>query len=133
MKNLKYPLTIIYGSIFFTGAVSAQTQTFSDEVICKAAIAHIMNQKTSIIKVSTSGKEVILKYKRPVDGKDFEYKCVVKKSEKRIIWAAKFDYGWGRWRDSPYDSVISYEIKNKNLIIDEEGHTKTFKASELES
>lgn len=118
-------------SILIWGAPSAREAAFGNEAICKAAISLVMNQKPAIVKASSQGNEVLLSYKRPADGKRFEYKCLVKEFEKRVVWAAKLDNGWGRWRDGQYDSVISYRAENGNLIVDEDGHSKKFKASEL--
>lgn len=131
MKNIKYKLAIVFGLFLFEGVASAQAVTFSDASICKATMSLVMNQKSSIIKARNAGKEVVVSYIRPNDGKVFEYKCLIKKSENKVFWAAKLDSGWGRWRDGQYDAVITYKIENNNLIVDEDGHSKKFKASEL--
>lgn len=125
MKNLSRS-AVLLATVFLLGTPHAQASEFSDEQICKATIAFLMVQKTSIMKAESSGNEVIVTYKRPSDGEKFVNKCQIDRSTKKIIWAAKFDTGWGRWRDSRLDPVISYDFRDGKLIIDEDGHSKAF-------
>ena len=131
MKNLKSSLTIVVSSFVLVTMAEARSVAFSDEAICKATMSLVMNQKPTIIKARNVGNEVVVSYKRANDGKTFEYKCLIKQSENKVIWAAKLDNAWGRWRDGQYDAVITYKVENMNLIVDEAGHSKKFKASEL--
>lgn len=131
MKKLKYPLITILSSILLTGPASAEMNSFSDEQICKATIAFLMVQKPAIMSTKASGDEVIVTYKRPSDGDIFINKCKIDRSKKLIVWAAKFDTEWGRWRNHPLDPVISYSINEEKITIDEDGFSKTYMLKDL--
>lgn len=79
--------------------------------IAKFAIAAIMNQKPEIIDTKEDDGLYYVSYKRPNDGKKFEYK--IKIIGKNIVWG-NFD---GRWRDTAYDEKISFEITYEKLTI----------------
>ncbi len=84
---------------------------YSDSEISKFAVAAIMNQSPKIINVKKKNDEYYVSYKRPDDGKFFDYK--IKIDNNSIMWGAAD----GRWRDSSYDEKISYKISGEKIII----------------
>lgn len=85
--------------------------------ICKAAISTLMSQPVSIIGGAARYEFSDVSYIRKVDGQKFEYSCDVK--DGKVVWAAKIDGRWGRWRNSEEDSVINYAIIGDRLKISE--------------
>jgi hypothetical protein len=86
-------------------------KTVKEIEIAKFAIAAIMNQKPEIIDTEKDDGLYYVSYKRPNDGKKFEYK--IKIVGKNIVWGNSN----GRWRDTAYDEKISFEITFKKLTI----------------
>lgn len=126
MKRIKHPLITILTSILLTSPASAEKSPFSDEQICKATISLLMMQKPSIMSAETSGDEVTVTYEAPTDGAIYINKCKIDKSNKTIVWAAKWRGEWGAWTDSIYDPVISYSIKRKKLTVSKGSRSKVY-------
>ena len=94
------------------GQAYANEKKFSDELICKAAIAAIMGKDPSIVSSKKKrGGNIILRYIRPTDKSKWSYRCKV--LNKKIIWGT-ID---GRWRDHPNDPVVTYSERENTLSI----------------
>lgn len=95
------------------------SQEFSTYEICKAAISSEMLTKVDTIKnVNSTNLSPQIQYRRK-DGVTFKYNCEFQGD--RVIWRTYFNdqykVGWGRWRNNEADAVITYEIKNGVLLI----------------
>ncbi len=87
-------------------------KNFTHEEISKYAIAAIMNQSPSIIKVNKSNDLYFVSYVRKSDFQKFDYK--IKFDGNQIIWA-NVD---GQWRDNGVDERIAFvEERNKIKIV----------------
>lgn len=135
---MTYAKTIFAAAVIALGGgtASAQTQTFSAEEICKAAIGGIMGRDVKTISAKKVKDEIVVDYTRPSDGQKFRYKCVLPGD--RVIWAGWIDGKWGRWRDRPNDDQLSYKEEGSVLVISESypGSSsapvvKTFKKSDF--
>lgn len=86
-----------------------------------------MVQKPSIMTAHQEGNTIVVSYNRPSDRQRFVNRCRIDESTNKVVWAAKFDDGWGRWRDGRLDPTITYRINNDAITVDEDGYSKTFK------
>jgi len=113
MKRNVYALLILFLLLSVATTVAdADENTFSKAQICRAGISTVMGKDPNIIKIDKIKDQIIyLFYIRPSDKKRWAYRC--KLSGNRIIWASDT----GRWRDSQYDSKITYKINGENIKI----------------
>ncbi|WP_340075038.1 hypothetical protein [Leptobacterium sp. I13] len=80
-----------------------------------------MNQSPSIISATQESNIYLVSYKRPSDGKEFEYKIKFEGKDK-IIWGNSD----GRWRDTEFDEKINYmESDDKMIIVQKFGDGST--------
>lgn len=95
---------------------AALSADFSNDEICKAAIALEMARPTDIMQTVRSGDMPQIRYTRP-GGDSFLFRCKVQ--TERVIWATYFDEtgGWGRWRDAADDGVISFTVSGGTLEV----------------
>lgn len=100
---------------------------FSHDMICKAAIATAMYKPVEILKSEKKEDLTTVSYVRKADGQSFFYQCKIDQS--KVVWRTKIDGAWGRWRDTPDDSAITYKITDGKLFIDEAGNSNTYPAS----
>ena len=83
---------------------SSTKKEFSDQIVCRAAIAAIMGRSPSIVKVIRVSDDVVyLRYVRPDDRSVWSYRCRL--DGQRVVWAAEP----GRWRNHPDDEEIFFE------------------------
>jgi len=104
------------------------------DVICRALVATTMGRPIDIIKIDKNdGNITYVSYLRPSDGKEWKLRCKVLGS--RVIWSTVDidgpNTGFGRWRNHPADSVITYSLTPDSVTINEKysdgsGNTKTF-------
>ena len=85
----------------------ADDATFSDQHICRAAIAAIMHKDVSIVSASGSG---VIAVSYGSDGLR-KFKCRIEGS--RVLWGNAD----GRWRDHSLDEKIMWEAKGNTLVI----------------
>jgi hypothetical protein len=114
--------TLSFGLVFcavFSTSSFASDKSFTDEQICKSAIATIMGRNISIMNTKTKADEVWLNYIRPQDKKSFEYRCEINHDKGLVNWRTKVDGKWGRWRNYPDDPVIRFEIRSNQLTVRE--------------
>lgn len=113
-----------------SSSVSGTAKTYNAVQICSAAIAAIMGRPLDIMK-ARQGKDGIINvsYVRPQDSKTFEYGCKV--AGDKVIWRAKLDGQWGRWRDSAADAVVKYRGGANGLTIFEGSADTTYPASKF--
>lgn len=105
--------------------VEQKDHAFSPFMICKATVSKVMGTDPHIIKKDkVSGNIVFLSYKRESDGKQWAYKCKI--IGNTVVWAT----ATGRWRDSEYDSSLTYEISGDTLIITER-HTDASEGTKI--
>ncbi len=87
--------------------------------VCRAAVADINGHSPSIMKIkSNSGKSVVVRYNRPDDGKAWTDEC--RFDGDRVVWRPIGAFGGtkpGRWRDSPQDEVIKFQIAGSKVTI----------------
>jgi len=76
-----------------------------------------MGRDVKVMKSTQKGEETFVNYIRAADGKRFDYKCTFPPSSDRVIWAAKIEGKWGRWRDTPDDEQVTYEIIGNTLSV----------------
>lgn len=98
----------------------AQTSKFNGSQISKAVVNTIMGHSMSDMKVKKISENLyrVTYFDPPLNRfKGRWIKTLVKINTPNITW--KPDEKWGRWRNDPYygDEVITYEIKNNQLII----------------
>lgn len=84
---------------------------FKYEDIAKYAMASIMGQPPSIIKVNKNEDKYIVSYIRKSDSQKFSYK--IKFEGNQIIWA-NID---GRWRTHELDEKISFSEEDSKIKI----------------
>jgi hypothetical protein len=85
---------------------------FSEEEICRAAIAAIMGRDPQIINVDKVDSGIVYtSYIRPDDDSRWANRCRVEKQTQGITWATDT----GRWRTDPEDGKLSYSI-NENVV-----------------
>lgn len=113
MKKHIYTFLIASFYLFsISNLVLAEEILFSKVQICKACLATVMSKDPKIIKIDKNEGDIIyLSYIRPSDKKKWAYRC--KLSGSRFIWASDT----GRWRDSQYDSKVTYEISGELIKI----------------
>lgn len=105
-------------------------KTYSAVQICSAAMAAIMGRQLDIMKAAQGSNGIVgVSYVRSQDNKTFEYGCKVEGD--KVIWRAKLDGNWGRWRDSTADAVIKYRGDSKGLTIFEGPSDTTYPASKF--
>ncbi|MFA0260967.1 hypothetical protein AB4497_00665 [Vibrio cyclitrophicus] len=133
MTNSTYqrlPLLLIL-PIVFLGCGEIDKGSFTNQQICVATIASIMNQDPSIIDVNSfKGEITSLSYIRPDDGKNWAYKC--KLDGQNVIWGAND----GRWRDGKHDSIVTFSVEGEKINISEKfsdgsGDSDWFNADQL--
>ena len=84
---------------------SLAAQSFEPEAICRAAIATIAGRDPKAMQVTRiAGDVLFLTYVRPIDNFIWTYRCKIEGN--RVFWA----YDPGRWRESPKDDKVSFEI-----------------------
>ena len=79
--------------------------------IARFAIASIMNQKKEIIVVKQENNIYLASYNEPDEGKLYEYK--IKINGNQIAWGNAN----GRWRDSNFDEIITFEEDGDKITI----------------
>lgn len=85
---------------------------FTREQICRAAIATLMGQRPTIVKVTGGYADVVnVVYARPGDGKKWANRCRLEGS--RVMWASDP----GRWRTDPLDEVVTFGVSGDTLTI----------------
>ena len=94
--------------------------------VCRAAIAKLMGRDISIIHVDKIDLITIyVSYQRPSDNKTWKNSCIIK--DNIVIWnSVDLDgpnTGPGRWRNGPYDSVVTYKLDENGSITITERHT----------
>lgn len=91
---------------------------FTDGHICKAAIAVIMGRPVAGMNSSAEGNGAInVSYIRSQDKQKFEYQCKV--NVPQVMWRAKIDDSWGRWRDHPDDGKVTFKVEDGVLTVAE--------------
>jgi len=84
---------------------SLAAESFEPEAICRAAIATIAGRDPKAMQVTRiAGDVLFLTYVRPIDNFIWTYRCKIEGN--RVFWA----YDPGRWRESPKDDKVSFEI-----------------------
>ena len=84
---------------------SLAAESFEPEAICRAAIATIAGRDPKAMQVTRiAGDVLFLSYVRPIDNFIWTYRCKIEGN--RVFWA----YDPGRWRESPKDDKVSFEI-----------------------
>ena len=84
---------------------SLAADSFEPEAICRAAIATIAGRDPKAMQVTRiAGDVLFLSYVRPIDNFIWTYRCKIEGN--RVFWA----YDPGRWRESPKDDKVSFEI-----------------------
>ena len=84
---------------------SLAANSFEPEAICRAAIATIAGRDPKAMQVTRIvGDVLFLTYVRPIDNFIWTYRCKIEGN--RVFWA----YDPGRWRESPKDDKVSFEI-----------------------
>ena len=84
---------------------SSAAESFEPEAICRAAIATIAGRDPKAMQVTRIvGDVLFLTYVRPIDNFIWTYRCKIEGN--RVFWA----YDPGRWRESPKDDKVSFEI-----------------------
>ena len=84
---------------------SLAADSFEPEAICRAAIATIAGRDPKAMQVTRiAGDVLFLTYVRPIDNFIWTYRCKIEGN--RVFWA----YDPGRWRESPKDDKVSFEI-----------------------
>jgi hypothetical protein len=84
---------------------SSAAESFEPEAICRAAIATIAGRDPKAMQVTRiAGDVLFLTYVRPIDNFVWTYRCRIEGN--RVVWA----YDPGRWRESPKDDKVSFEI-----------------------
>ena len=84
---------------------SLAAESFEPEAICRAAIATIAGRDPKAMQVTRiAGDVLFLSYVRPIDNFVWTYRCRIEGN--RVVWA----YDPGRWRESPKDDKVSFEI-----------------------
>jgi hypothetical protein len=84
---------------------SLAADSFEPEAICRAAIATIAGRDPKAMQVTRIvGDVLFLTYVRPIDNFIWTYRCKIEGN--RVFWA----YDPGRWRESPKDDKVSFEI-----------------------
>jgi hypothetical protein len=84
---------------------SLAADSFEPEAICRAAIATIAGRDPKAMQVTRIvGDVLFLTYVRPIDNFIWAYRCKIEGN--RVFWA----YDPGRWRESPKDDKVSFEI-----------------------
>lgn len=133
MSKLFFLLFFSVGIFTARYANSENAQSIGRAQICKVAIAAVMGQSPSIIKIDKEESGVIfISYIRPSDKKMWEYRCRI--DGKRVIWASKT----GRWRDHALDEIITYSGTQDSVTIaqkfpDGSNTTKIFGKADLGS
>lgn len=113
-----------FGALVVSMVVACSDQTVSlspnDRIlICRAAIAKVMNQPIGIITGSNADSGLVrTSYQRPGDRTVWRNIC--RFSGNRVVWASIRDDGsLGRWRDHALDSVVSFQLSNGAVLIEE--------------
>ena len=84
---------------------SLAAELFKPEAICRAAIATIAGRDPKAMQVTRiAGDVLFLSYVRPIDNFIWTYRCKIEGN--RVVWASDP----GRWRESPKDDKVSFEI-----------------------
>jgi hypothetical protein len=101
---------------FYFGSLSllanAEDVEFSEEQICRAAVAVLHAVEPSEIKIDGQNElQVVLSYVRPDDQTVWRTKC--KTSSEKIIWG-NLD---GRWRTHVLDEKLSYFVVGSEITI----------------
>lgn len=91
-------------------APQPQPASFSNAQICKATVASLMKQPPTIIGTAEQDGVVLLSYRRPSDGSQWNYRCRI--SGETVVWASNP----GRWRDGPRDEKVTYRLKGATDI-----------------
>ncbi len=85
---------------------------FPNAKICKAGLSVAIGKNPDTIKINeTRGDITILAFTHPNGGNKKIYRC--KLSDDRVVWAS----GDGRWRNSQYDTQITYVIEGEMIQI----------------
>ncbi|WP_156425850.1 hypothetical protein [Herbaspirillum rubrisubalbicans] len=112
MRKVFFLLLLSAGIITMPYANAENAQSIGRAKICKVAIAAVMGQSPSIIKIDKEESGVIfISYVRPSDKTMWEYRCRIDGA--RVIWASKT----GRWRDHALDEVITYSGTQNSVTI----------------
>lgn len=128
-------VSLLAGAILSSAAFSSAAATagagFTQEHICRAAVAKVMGRTPSIIKVLKNDNGVVTtQYIRSSDNSKWTNHCHL--DGNRVVWATET----GPWRNRPGDEVLTYEVMNGSLEITERfsGSSSTkqsFSAKEL--
>ncbi len=113
-KTVKLFTTITVGIILFSSPVMGQ-DAFSDKEVCMAALTK-MNQWSKNPKGGQSLQGRYLTYdnnKYYFKSKGGEWKCTILGD--KVMWGLKS----GRWRNTPDDGIINFEIVGNKLSITE--------------
>lgn len=92
--------------------------TFAERsMICRAGIAAVMGRDPKTMKASKTSDDIIrIQYRRPDDGKLWKSEC--KLVGDRIVWRGVDSFGNdgpGRWRDGPYDEILTYTFDGNSV------------------
>ncbi|WP_319587778.1 hypothetical protein [uncultured Desulfobulbus sp.] len=105
--------------------------SFSQQLICKAAIGTLMGRDPSTMTITKVEDAVTyLHYIRKNDGSKWTYRCKIEGD--RVIWASDT----GRWRTDPQDESDTFTSSGNSLTIyekysDGSSTIKTFGLSQL--
>jgi hypothetical protein len=93
-------LTMLSASLSPASAAPA----FEVAVICRTAIASIMDRDPKAMQVTRAAGDVLfLTYLRPMDNFVWTYRCRIEGN--RVMWATEP----GRWREDPKDDQVFFE------------------------
>jgi|TARA_R110002012_G_scaffold74665_4_gene189140 hypothetical protein len=106
-------LAITTFSVMMTLSMSTFAKAQSDNsLICQATIAAIFNKSIDEVKIQSEKSEIThVTYVRLSDASVWANKCKI--SGNRVIWATEN----GRWRDSDFDEIVTYEKINSEIKI----------------
>jgi len=109
---------------------------FTEQNVCVAAIATIMDKQAFIIKLSSIHQDFTeLRYTRALDDSLWRFRC--KLDDNEVIWSSIRQSGsYGRWRTDETDANVTFNIKGSNITISEiysDGsvNTNTYQQGEL--
>jgi hypothetical protein len=94
-------------SLLLTATVAADEVTFTEQQVCRAAIATIMHKDIGIVSAAGEGT-ISVTYN---SGGLKKFKCRIEGSS--VMWGSAD----GRWRNQAYDEKVMWEAAGDTLVI----------------
>ena len=91
---------------------------FTNAQLCTAGIAMMNSQSVDILSIVPSSSTIVVAYKRPSDGKNFEYGCRVEGGQ--IRWK---DSATGRWNKN---NKLFYNVVANTVTIEQKVGESSF-------